>query len=87
MFEIQGPFAGPGWRFLREAVSCRTRDNRVVNAALLGRGFAAAHARLVAKLQEFVTGDRFSTGNEAVPPEYKDLVDQYLRALSAGSRK
>ena len=51
------------------------------------RGIALAHARLVAKLQEFVAGDRFATGNEAVPPEYKDLVDQYLRALSAGSTK
>ena len=55
--------------------------------ALLGRGLAAAHARLVIKLQQFVTGDRFPMGNEAVPPEYKDLVDQYLRALSAGNAK
>jgi hypothetical protein len=47
----------------------------------------AVHARLTAKLQEFVAGDRFSAGNEAVPPEYKDLVDRYLRALSAGSTK
>jgi hypothetical protein len=54
---------------------------------LFGRGVAAAHSRLVAKLQEFVAGDRFTTGNEAVPPEYKDLVDRYLRALSAGSTK
>jgi hypothetical protein len=51
------------------------------------RGIAAAHQRLVAKLQDFVAGDRFATGNEAVPPEYKDLVDRYLRALSAGSTK
>jgi hypothetical protein len=54
---------------------------------LFGRGIAAVRARLVAKLQEFVAGDRFTAGNEAVPPEYKDLVDRYLRALSAGSTK
>jgi len=54
---------------------------------LFGRGVAAAHSRLAAKLQEFVAGDRFTTGNEAVPPEYKDLVERYLRALSAGSTK
>jgi hypothetical protein len=52
---------------------------------LFSRGIAATHTRLAAKLQEFVAGDRFTTGNEAVPPEYKDLVDRYLRALSAGS--
>jgi hypothetical protein len=49
-----------------------------------GRGIKTIHARLVAKLQEFVAGDRFTTGNEAVPPEYKDLVERYLRTLSAG---
>jgi hypothetical protein len=54
---------------------------------LFGRGIAATHARLLAKLQEFVAGDRFSSGNEAVPPEYKDLVERYLRALSAGGSK
>jgi hypothetical protein len=54
---------------------------------MFGRGVATAHARLIAKLQEFVAGDRVTTGNEAVPPEYKDLVDRYLRALSAGSTK
>ena len=54
---------------------------------VFGRGIAATHARLVAKLQEFVAGDRFATGNEAVPPEYRDLVERYLRALSAGSTK
>jgi hypothetical protein len=53
----------------------------------IGRGLSAAHTQLVVKLQEFVAGDRFTTGNEAVPPEYRDLVDRYLRALSAGSRK
>jgi hypothetical protein len=52
---------------------------------LLSRGAADSHARLAAKLREFVAGDRFSAGNEAVPPEYRDLVDRYLRALSAGS--
>jgi hypothetical protein len=51
------------------------------------RGVAAARARLAAKLQEFVAGDRFTTGDEAVPPEYKELVDRYLRALSAGGSK
>jgi hypothetical protein len=54
---------------------------------LFGRGVATAHAKLAVKLQEFVAGDRFTTGNEAVPPEYKDLVDRYLRALSAGNTK
>ena len=60
---------------------------RVAGREMFGRGIAATHARLVAKLQEFVAGDRFTTGNEAVPPEYKDLVDRYLRALSAGGSK
>jgi hypothetical protein len=54
---------------------------------LFSRGIAAVHAKLALKLQEFVAGDRFTAGNEAVPPEYKDLVDRYLRALSAGSGK
>jgi len=52
-----------------------------------GRGIAAVHLRLVAKLQELVAGERFTSGNEAVPPEYKDLVERYLRALSAGGSK
>jgi hypothetical protein len=52
---------------------------------LFSRGIVATHSRLTAKLQELVGGDRFTTGNEAVPPEYKDLVERYLRALSAGS--
>jgi hypothetical protein len=51
------------------------------------RGVTSAHSRLAAKLQDFVAGDRFTAGNEAVPPEYKDLVDRYLRALSAGTAK
>jgi hypothetical protein len=54
---------------------------------MFGRGVATAHARLVAKLQEFVASDRVTKGDEAVPPEYKDLVDRYLRALSAGTTK
>jgi hypothetical protein len=54
---------------------------------LIGRGLAAVHAQLVAKLQELAAGDRFTSGNEPVPPEYRDLVDRYLRALSAGSSK
>ncbi len=51
------------------------------------RGIRVVHNRLVAKLQEFVAGDRFTTGNEPVPPEYRDLVERYLRALSAGGSK
>jgi hypothetical protein len=51
------------------------------------RGISATHLRLVAKLQEFLAGDRYASGNEAVPPEYKDLVERYLRTLSAGSSK
>jgi hypothetical protein len=54
---------------------------------LIGQGLTTAHKQLVAKLQEFVAGDRFTSGNEAVPPDYRDLVDRYLRALSAGTRK
>jgi hypothetical protein len=54
---------------------------------LFSRGVAVAHSRLLAKLQEFVASDRVTKGDEAVPPEYKDLVDRYLRALSAGSTK
>jgi hypothetical protein len=57
------------------------------NREAFTRGFATVHARLVAKLQEFVAGDRFASGNEAVPPEYRDLVERYLRTLSAGGSK
>ena len=53
----------------------------------LTRALALTHTRLVVKLQEFIAGDRFTTGNEAVPPEYKDLVERYLRTLSAGGSK
>jgi hypothetical protein len=63
------------------------RGGRGESNELVGKGLAAVHTQLVAKLQEFVAGDRFTTGNEAVPPEYRDLVDRYLRALSAGSAK
>ncbi len=59
----------------------------VAGNELFNRGIAAIHSKLVTKLQDFVAGDRFTTGNEAVPPEYKDLVDRYLRALSAGNTK
>src|SRR5439155_1387678 len=31
--------------------------------------------------------DRIAAGNEPVPPQYKDLVERYLRALSAGGSK
>jgi hypothetical protein len=57
-----------------------------VGRAEIGKGVALTHARLVAKLQEFVANDRFTTGSEAVPPEYKDLVERYLRALSGGTK-
>jgi hypothetical protein len=56
-------------------------------AEVFGRGIADTHKRLVAKLQEFVTGDRVTSGNETVPPQYKDLVERYLRALSVGGSK
>jgi hypothetical protein len=76
-----GTFADDGLRTaLRSGAVAAGRD-------LFGRGITVAHAKLVAKLQEFVAGDRFTAGNEAVPPEYKELVDRYLRALSAGSSK
>src|SRR5262245_13842087 len=68
---------------LRNGLNSGTQDG----IDLIGRGLAATHALLVAKLQEFVAGDRVTTGNEAVPPEYRDLVDRYLRALSAGTEK
>lgn len=58
-----------------------------VNRETFRGGIAAVHSRLVAKLQEFIAGDRTATGNDAVPPEYKDLVERYLRALSAGGSK
>ena len=53
----------------------------------LTRKLATTHTQLVTKLQEFIAGDRFTTGNEAVPPEYRDLVERYLRTLSAGGNK
>jgi hypothetical protein len=79
--------AGLG-NFAEEDLRAGLRTGAVVaGKELFGRGIAAVHSRLAAKLQEFVAGDRFTTGNEAVPPEYKDLVDRYLRALSAGRTK
>lgn len=51
------------------------------------RGMKETHAKLVAKLAELLSGDRFASGNEAVPPEYRDLVERYLRTLSSGSSK
>ncbi|OWK43038.1 DUF4175 family protein [Fimbriiglobus ruber] len=59
----------------------------VAAAAGYARKLAVVREKLVAKLQEFVAGDRYTTGGEAVPPEYRELVDRYLRALSAGSTK
>jgi hypothetical protein len=59
----------------------------IAGRVLFSRGITVIHSRLAVKLQEFVAGDRFTAGNEAVPPEYKDLVDRYLRALSAGNTK
>jgi hypothetical protein len=74
--------------FANEDLQAGLRAGAVLaGKGLFGRGVTVAHSRLVAKLQEFVASDRVTTGNEAVPPEYKDLVDRYLRALSAGSTK
>jgi hypothetical protein len=73
--------------FAGEDLRTSLRAGATVNRDTFGRGIATAHAKLVAKLQEFVAGDRFTTGNDAVPPEYKDLVERYLRALSAGGSK
>jgi hypothetical protein len=74
--------------FANEDLKAGLRNGGVVaGREMFGRGIAVAHTRLVAKLQEFVAGDRFTAGHEAVPPEYKDLVDRYLRALSAGASK
>lgn len=56
------------------------------NVPALSKSLAVTHARLVAKLQEFVAHERPTTGTEAVPPEYKDLVERYLRALSGGTK-
>jgi hypothetical protein len=61
--------------------------NALTGREVFGRGVSLLHARLVAKLQEFVAGDRIAAGNEPVPPQYKDLVERYLRALSAGGPK
>ena len=88
---------GAGFIEKLEAAGLGTLANEDLQAGLksgtaaghetFAQGIAAAHARLVAKIQEFVAGERFKSGNEAVPPEYKDLVERYLRALSAGSSK
>jgi hypothetical protein len=72
---------------LGHLASKELRDGLRSGDTQIGPGLAAVHAQLVAKLQEFVAGDRFTMGNEAVPPDYRDLVDRYLRALSAGTRK
>lgn len=60
--------------------------NTAAGREVIGRGFALVHSKLVAKLQEFVVGDRLTTGNEAVPPQYRDLVERYQRALSGGTK-
>ncbi len=70
-----------------EDVSAGLRNGAVGGRETFSRGIAATHMRLVAKLQEFLAGDKYASGNEAVPPEYKDLVERYLRTLSAGSSK
>jgi len=62
------------------------KGNAVGNRDSFVRGLAFVRAGLIAKLQD-LTGDRFTTGNEAVPPEYKDLVERYLRTLSGGGGK
>jgi len=69
---------------LRAAVRANTP---ALGRDAFGRGIAAVHVRLLAKLQELLQGDRLASGNEKVPPEYKDLVERYLRALSAGGSK
>jgi hypothetical protein len=61
--------------------------NALTGREAFGRGITLLHARLVTKLQEFVAVDRIAGGNEPVPPQYKDLVERYLRALSAGGPK
>ena len=58
-----------------------------VGSDAFGRGISTTHMRLVAKLQEFLASDRLTSGNEAVPPQYRDLVERYLRTLSAGGSK
>jgi hypothetical protein len=63
------------------------RSGSTASQEAFGRGIAAVHTRLVAKMQEFIANDRVAAGNEAVPPEYKDLVERYLRALSGGTAK
>src|SRR5262249_12228897 len=45
--------------------SLKTNANRET----FSRAIATTHTRLVAKLQEFLAGDRVLSGNEAVPPE------------------
>ena len=67
----------------------RVGANAGGNAGLetFNRGVATVHTRLVSKLQELISADKYASGNEAVPPEYKDLVERYLRALSAGRSK
>jgi hypothetical protein len=70
-----------------EDLRAALRVSPAASRETFGRGIAVVHAKLVAKLQEFVASDRFTSGNEAVPPEYKDLVERYLRTLSAGSSK
>ncbi len=69
---------------LRESLKAGLGDR---GNAQFARALAVARQKLIEKLKEFVAGDRFKTTGEAVPPEYKELVDRYLRTLSAGSAK
>ena len=79
--------AGLGGLISEDLRAALRANSLAVGRESFGRGILATHTRLVAKLQEFVAGDRLTSGNEAVPPEYKDLVERYLRALSAGASK
>jgi hypothetical protein len=57
------------------------------NKDQLAQQLEAVREKLVARLKQFVLGDQFKATGEAVPAQYKELVDRYLRALSAGSSK
>ena len=65
----------------------RWRRSRSPDDVRFARDLAVVRAKLIAKLKEFVAGDQFKATGEAVPPEYKELVDRFLRTLSAGSGK
>jgi hypothetical protein len=72
---------------LKEGLKAGGGPNGRGDTTRLVRGLRSVRESIVAKLQQVVAGDRFATGSEAVPPEYRDLVERYLRALSAGGSK